>query len=106
MDKRIRESENKKELENILKWSPYHNAKKGIEYPSFLFTTGEKDSRVNPLHSRKMAALLQSINKENDVLIFTEKEAGHGSGKPVYKVVELQAYILSFFAKRLGLKIK
>ena len=27
----------KEDLQNILKWSPYHNIKNGIEYPSFLF---------------------------------------------------------------------
>jgi prolyl oligopeptidase len=95
----------KKDLKNILKWSPYHNAQKGIEYPNFLFTTAEKDSRVNPLHSRKMAAMFQCINKKNNVFVFTEKEAGHGSGRPIYKIVELRAFILTFFAKYLELKV-
>ena len=95
----------KEELEHILKWSPYHNVKEGVEYPNFLFTTGIKDSRVDPLHARKMGAMLQSVNKENQVFIFTEMEAGHGSGKPISKIVENQALILSFFAKYLGLKI-
>ena len=78
---------------------------KGVEYPPFLFTTGENDNRVDPLHSRKMTALLQSVNKKNEILLFTEKEAGHGSGKPVRKMVEGQALILTFFAKKLGLKV-
>jgi prolyl oligopeptidase len=95
----------KKDLENILKWSPYQNVKQGIEYPNILFTTAEKDSRVNPLHSRKMTALLQSVNKENKVLIFTEMDAGHGAGKPIAKIVEGQALMLSFFAQELDLKI-
>lgn len=94
---------NEADLKNILKWSPYHNAREGLEYPAFLFTTGEKDSRVDPLHSRKMTALLQAVNKKNDVLLFTEKEAGHGSGKPIRKVVESQALTLSFFAEKLQL---
>lgn len=97
--------ENKEELMNILKWSPYHNIREGTEYPSCLFTTAEKDSRVDPLHSRKMAALLQSVNKKNDILLFTEKEAGHGSGKPIKKMVESQALTLTFFAEKLGLHI-
>ena len=97
--------ETKEELENILKWSPYHNVKEDIKYPNFLFTTGEKDSRVDPLHSRKMVALLQSAASLNEVLLFTAKEAGHGAGKPVYKIVEGEALKLSFFAKHLGLKV-
>lgn len=94
---------NDDDLKNILKWSPYYNVKDKTEYPDFLFTTGEKDSRVDPLHSRKMTAILQATNKKNDILLFTEKEAGHGSGKPVKKVVENQAMVLSFFAKKLKL---
>lgn len=93
----------KKDLEMILTWSPYHNIKEGVEYPATFFTTANKDSRVDPLHARKMAALLQSINKENDILVFTEMEAGHGSGKPIKKIVESQALILTFFAQELGL---
>ncbi len=93
----------KSELENILKWSPYHNVKVGIEYPNFLFTTANKDTRVDPLHARKMAALLHETNKQNSVFIFTESDAGHGSGKPVAKFVETQALVLSFFAKKLDL---
>lgn len=96
---------NEEELKNILKWSPYHNVKDGTEYPTFLFTTAEKDSRVDPLHSRKVTALLQSVSKKNEILLFTEKEAGHGSGKPIKKIVESQALTLAFFAKNLGLHI-
>lgn len=94
---------NEKDLKNIMKWSPYHNVKDGEEYPAFLFTTAEKDSRVDPLHSRKMTAMLQSVNRKNDILLFTEKEAGHGSGKPIKKVVESQALLLAFFAEKLKL---
>ena len=94
----------KNDLENILKWSPYHNVKEGVEYPNFLFTTANKDTRVDPLHARKMAARLMEVNKSNQVLIFTEMEAGHGPGKPIVKIVESQATIISFFAKMLNLK--
>lgn len=94
----------KEDLDDILKWSPYHNVKEGIEYPATLFTTAENDTRVNPMHARKMTAILQSINKKNDVFLFTETEAGHGSGKPIKKIVESQALILNFFAQLLSLE--
>lgn len=95
----------KEELKNILKWSPYHNVKVGVEYPSILFTTGQKDTRVDPLHARKMSAMFQSVNKINPIYIYTETEAGHGQGKPIKKIVESTALILSFFAGKLGLKV-
>lgn len=95
----------KEDLQKILKWSPYHNVKNGTEYPPFLFTTANKDTRVDPLHARKMTASLQSVNKNNPVLIFTEMEAGHGPGKPIKKIVESQALLLTFFAQNLGLEV-
>ncbi len=96
----------KEDLEKILTWSPYHNLKEDIEYPAFLFTTADKDTRVDPLHARKMAALLQTANKVNPIFLFTEFEAGHGPGKPISKIVESQAIILTFFADQLGLDCK
>ena len=95
----------KEDLQNILKWSPYHNIKNKTEYPSFLFTTANKDTRVHPLHARKMTAALQSVNKNNPVLIFTEMEAGHGPGKPIKKIVESQAFLLTFFAQSLEMEV-
>ena len=76
-----------------------------MEYPTILFTTADKDTRVDPLHARKMTALLQSINKRNKVLLFTEIEAGHGAGKPISKIVELQSLVLTFFTQELSLEI-
>lgn len=95
----------KNDLEKIIKWSPYHNVRIGVEYPNILFTTADKDTRVDSLHARKMTALLQSVNKKNKTLLFTEIEAGHGAGKPISKTVELQSLILTFFAQELGLKV-
>ena len=95
----------KEDLEKILKWSPYHNVKTDVEYPNILFTTAEEDVRVHPLHARKMTALLQSVNKINKILLLTEFEAGHGPGKPISKIVEVQSLVLNFFAQELGLKM-
>ncbi len=94
----------KEDLERILEWSPYHNVKDDVEYPNFFFMTASNDTRVDPLHARKMAARLSEVNKTNKILISTEMEAGHGSGKPIVKVVESQALLISFFAQMLGLK--
>ncbi len=90
-------------LERILKWSPYHNVRAGIAYPNFLFTTGVKGTRVDPLHTRKIVAKLQSVADKNDVFAFTDMDAGHGAGKPVSKIVEMQALTLAFFAAYLGM---
>lgn len=91
----------KKEFEWIIKWSPFHNVKKGINYPSVMFTTAENDGRVHAMHAWKMAALMQSYEPKNPVIVRTETRAGHGAGKPKSKIIETQAEILSFITEQL-----
>ncbi|MFL5292245.1 MAG: prolyl oligopeptidase family serine peptidase, partial [Myxococcales bacterium] len=43
-------------------YSPYHNVKDGVRYPSVLFMTGDHDGRVDPMQSRKMTARLQAAS--------------------------------------------
>jgi prolyl oligopeptidase len=68
-------------------YSPYHRVKTGTPYPAVFLTAGEHDSRVHALHARKMAALLQqstaSDPSERPVLLWVDREAGHGQGKPL-----------------------
>ncbi|HMQ62063.1 MAG TPA: prolyl oligopeptidase family serine peptidase, partial [Flavilitoribacter sp.] len=85
-------------FKNLLSYSPLHNIKDGVTYPSTLITTGDHDDRVVPAHSFKFAAQLQkSHNGKNPVIIRIETRAGHGAGKPIAKVLEEQADIWSFF---------
>lgn len=93
------------DLQRILEWSPYHNIKENVRYPHFLITTAENDTRVHPMHARKLTARLQEVSKNTDVLLYTETEAGHGAGKPVKKLIEGDSLILSFLTSKLGLKI-
>ena len=44
-------------------YSPYHQIRDGVKYPAVFMSTGENDGRVNPMHSRKMAAALKRIRK-------------------------------------------
>ncbi|MBD0326982.1 MAG: S9 family peptidase, partial [Pyrinomonadaceae bacterium] len=36
----------------LRKYSPYHQVREGVLYPAMLFTTGDNDTRVAPLHAR------------------------------------------------------
>ncbi len=91
-------SEDSKEMFEYLKgYSPLHNLKKGVAYPATLVTTADHDDRVVPAHSFKFAATLQECHEgKNPVLIRIDTKAGHGSGKPLAKVLEEQADIYSF----------
>jgi prolyl oligopeptidase len=72
-------------------YSPYHHVKEGVGYPAVLLTAGENDTRVHPLHARKMAALLQARSASDPardpVLLWVDREAGHGQGKPLNLVL-------------------
>ena len=87
-------------------YSPYHHVRQGEHYPAVLFTTAASDGRVDPLHARKMAALLQastgSSPEERPVLLRVETQAGHGQGKPISKLVEEQTDIMTFVCRQLG----
>ncbi|HEX4744410.1 MAG TPA: prolyl oligopeptidase family serine peptidase [Candidatus Limnocylindria bacterium] len=83
-------------------YSPYHNVREGERYPAVLFTTAEGDSRVDPMHARKMAALLQAHPGAELVLLRVDRDAGHGVGKPLSKQVDDLADIWSFLGWRLG----
>jgi prolyl oligopeptidase len=91
----------------LRKYSPYHNVRAGVRYPPVLFTTAEGDSRVDPMHARKMVALLQaqSEDPESVVLLRVDRDAGHGIGKPLDKQVDDFADQYAFIAWRTGLNL-
>jgi prolyl oligopeptidase len=90
---------------SLLAYSPYHHVVDGTPYPSVLFTTGESDSRVDPMHARKMTARLQAATSSSlPVLLRLEARAGHGQGKPISKVLEEWTDIWSFLFDQLGIK--
>jgi len=90
-------------------YSPYHHVKPGVEYPAILFMTGDTDTRVDPMHAKKMAALLQAeakngASQQKPILLRIETKAGHGQGKPVTKQIEESTDIYSFLFWQLGVK--
>ncbi|HXX43435.1 MAG TPA: prolyl oligopeptidase family serine peptidase [Candidatus Acidoferrales bacterium] len=91
------------EFQYIYKYSPYQNVKKGTEYPSVLFVTGDGDTRVAPLHARKMAALLQTdTGSKNPILLLYDTKSGHSGGRPVSKTIDEYTDILSYLTWQLG----
>jgi prolyl oligopeptidase len=90
-------AEKAEEFKYLYAYSPYHHVHKGEEYPAVLLTAGTSDSRVNPLHARKMAALLQSsTSSDRPVLLRVESKAGHGVGKPFSKRIRERTDMYSF----------
>ena len=87
-------------------YSPYHHVRDGTPYPAVLITTGESDSRVDPLHARKMAARLQAAtSSDHPILLRLETRAGHGQGKPLSKTLEEWTDVWAFLFSELSLAI-
>jgi prolyl oligopeptidase len=98
-----------KQFDWLYAYSPYHHVKPGQEYPAILFMTGDTDTRVDPMHAKKMAALMQAeakngVSKERPILLRIETKAGHGQGKPVAKQIEERTDMYSFLFWQLGIK--
>ncbi len=88
----------------LFAYSPYHHVLPGAEYPAVLLTTAVSDTRVHPMHARKMAAALQhATGSSRPVLLRSESKAGHGVGKPITKIADEFADIYSFVLWQLGL---
>jgi prolyl oligopeptidase len=89
----------------IYAYSPYQKVKDGIAYPAMLITTAASDSRVDPLHARKMAARLQAASvSAAPILLRQETRAGHGAGKPRGLILDEQTDIWSFLFSQLGVQ--
>jgi prolyl oligopeptidase len=98
-----------KQFDTLYAYSPYHRVKPGQEYPAILFMTGDTDTRVDPMHAKKMAALMQAeakngASKDKPILLRIETKAGHGQGKPVTKQIEESTDMYSFLFWQLGVK--
>lgn len=95
---------NAEDFEFMIKYSPLHNVKEGVEYPPTLITTADTDDRVVPAHAMKFAATLQEAHKgDNPILLRVEKNAGHGLGKPTVKIIDELTDVYSFLFKTLDL---
>jgi prolyl oligopeptidase len=98
-------AENPEEFKVLRAYSPYHNVKKGVSYPSTLVTTADHDDRVVPAHSFKFAAQLQEAHRgHHPVLIRIETKAGHGAGKPTTKLIEEAADRWAFLVRELNIQ--
>jgi len=95
------------EFKALYAYSPYHNLRKGKNYPATLITTADTDDRVVPGHSFKFAAALQEAGAggEKPLLIRIETKAGHGGGKPTAKQIEELSDEYAFLVRTLEMKL-
>ena len=96
-------SDDPKQFDYIHAYSPYHNVVDGGEYPATLYISGDGDTRVAPLHARKMAALMQAKNGSmNPILLRYHTQAGHSGAQPVRQQVDDMVDMVSFLLWQVG----
>jgi prolyl oligopeptidase len=96
-------AENEKQFPYLLKYSPYQKVKAGTAYPAVMFFTGDSDTRVDPLHARKMTPLVQSASSSGrPILLHYSLAGGHSAGVSVDQQVQDDADQLTFLWTETG----
>ena len=86
-------------------YSPYQNVNAGAKYPAVLFFSGDGDTRVDPMHARKMAALLQAtVGATSPILLYYDMKSGHVGTNPVSKTITDNSVELGFLMWQLGME--
>jgi len=90
----------------LLSYSPYHHVHVGTRYPAVLFTVFDGDTRVDPMHARKMCAALQHATSadwpDRPILLRRESGVGHGA-RAISRSAALAADTLAFLGFHTGL---
>lgn len=90
-------SDNPDQFPYLLKYSPYQNVKPGTKFPAVMFNTGDSDTRVDPLHARKMTALVQADNAgDRPILLHYQTVSGHSAGVSITQAINDTADELAF----------
>jgi prolyl oligopeptidase len=77
---------NETEFKYLLNYSPFHNIKEDVNYPTTLIITSDNDDRVPPFHSYKFAARLQNRTaQKNPIYLKTMSNSGHYGKISTYK---------------------
>ena len=88
----------------LLRYSPYHNIRQGVNLPPTLVSAGEYDSRVDPMHAKKFVAAVQNhLGQIDPFLLYMDFDSGHGYGKAKEQVIRDREYELRFIFSRLGM---
>jgi prolyl oligopeptidase len=88
----------------LFSYSPYHHVADGVRYPSLLLLSATDDDRVDPMHARKFAALLQARSRGGVVLLRIEENSGHAGADTIKSLVEQRAHAFAFAMNEVGLR--
>ena len=88
----------------LLSYSPYHHVRSNQAYPATMMVSGDSDQNCNPLHARKMTAMLQAANtSQSPILLDYSERRGHSPVLPLSMRVEALTDRCAFLCSQLGL---
>lgn len=88
----------------LLDYSPYHCIREEEDYPAVLFVCGDKDTRCNPAHARKMTARLQDRpSQRRPILLDHSVERGHSPTMPLKVRIDALTHRIAFLCHELGI---
>jgi prolyl oligopeptidase len=97
-------SENEADFRWLLRYSPYHNIRQGINVPTMLVTAGANDSRVDPMNAKKFVAALQNNSGQiSPIILHMDYNSGHGSGQNTAQRIDNIVFTFDFIMNQLGL---
>ncbi|MFT3794568.1 prolyl oligopeptidase family serine peptidase [Flavobacterium sp.] len=97
------DSDTQSGFRSLMGFSPYHNIKEDVNYPTMLIITSENDDRVPPIHSYKFAARLQNrAAQKNPILLKTLAGSGHYGKANYQSAVEENAEFYAFLLYHLN----
>ena len=82
----------------LLSYSPFHNIRPDVQYPSFLVTVFTKDDQVGPSHARKLIARLKQAGAQP---LFQEDQDGRHGVSDFLKNTDLLSKRMAFFFDKL-----
>jgi len=97
-------SDNEADFRWLLRYSPYHNIRLGVNMPTMLVTTGANDSRVDPLNAKKFVAAAQNNPGQlNPIILHIDYNSGHGSGQSTKQRIDNTLFTYKFILNQLGM---
>ena len=86
------------QFDALAAYSPLRAVRDGAGYPAVLLTAGERDGRVDPAQSRKMAARLQQADPSGHaVLLRTDGSSGQAAQSSLVETVDQAGDEMGFF---------
>ena len=86
------------QFDALLAWSPLRAVHDGVNYPAVLLLAGDRDGRVDPSQSRRMAARLQQANPSGRAaLLRTEASSGQPAQTTLAETIDQATDEFGFF---------